>query len=366
MQAMNAIDALSPALHRWRQLVWDKFRVSRLLKLGFVALLAEVSSGGSSFNFNFPSGNRTGAIGHLPAVWRASLVTLIVGFAIVSFVVGVVIFYLSCRMKFAEFYIAATGDTRVGPPWSRYGRQTWQLFWLTIGIWFAALAALLVLMAPVFFMLLRHGAAYTRHMNPGKIFGLILLLLPLLLIWLLLLGLTLMVVRDLMLPAWALEGATIGQAWRWAKAVIESSPKQFAFYVLIKIGLHITAAIAGAMAFFTGVLVTAIPCTILGLGVWLSLRHAGPAGHIAMLALAIAGGLVVLVWIALLYIALIGGAVLVMQCYANYWVGSRYKPLGDLLEPPPAAPVMPVPEPPVMPSGGDGLAPPEDWTPVLG
>lgn len=362
MQAMNAIDALSPALRRWRELVWENFRVGRLLKLGFVALLAELSSG-ASFNANFPSGNH-GQLGQLPPMWRASMITALIAIAIAFFLIGIVIFYLSCRMKFAEFHIAATGDTRVGPPWSRYGRQTWQLFWLTTGISIAALLVLAVLMIPVFFLVFRHGGGFAQ-IAPGKIFGLILLLVPLLLIWFLAVSLTLMVVRDMMLPAWALENATIGQAWRWTKAVIESSPKQFAFYTLIKAGLHITVAIAGAMAFFLGILVTAIPCVVVGLGVWLSLRHAGTAGHVVMIAFAIAGGLIVLAWILLLYVACFGTALLVLQCYANYWVGSRYKPLGDLLEPP-AVPVMIAPEPPQFPNEGGGLPPSEDWTPVLG
>jgi hypothetical protein len=298
-------------------------------------------------------------------MWRASMITALVGIAVTFFVIGVVIFYLSCRMKFAEFHIVATGDTRVGPPWSRYGRQTWQLFWLTTGISIAALMALGVLLIPVLFLVFRHGGSFA-HVAPGRVLGLILMLVPLFLIWFLLVSLILMVVRDMMLPAWALENATIGQAWRWAKAVIESSPKQFAFYALIKAALHIAVAIAGAMAFFRGILVTAIPCVVIGLGVWLSLRHSGTAGHVVMIAFAIAGGLIVLVWILLLYVACIGAALLVLQCYANYWVGSRYKPLGDLLEPPPVAPVMPAPEPPPSPSGGGGLPPPEDWTPVLG
>jgi hypothetical protein len=363
MQAMNAIDALSPALRRWRELLWEKFRVSRLLKLGFVALLAEVSSG-ASFNANFPSGNNR-QLGHLSPMWQASMFAALVVFAIAFFVIGIVVFYLSCRMKFAEFHIAATGDARVGPAWSRYGRQTWQLFWLTLGISIAALLVLAVLMIPVIFLVFRHGGNFSQ-IAPGRIFGLILLLMPLLLIWFLLVSLTLMVVRDMMLPAWALENATIGQAWRWAKAVIESSPKQFAFYALVKGGMHFAVAIAGAMAFFLAIFASAIPCVVIGLGVWLSLRHAGTAGHVVMIAIAIAGGLVVLIWILLLYVACFGAALLVLQCYANYWVGSRYKPLGDLLEPPPLASAMPPPEPPPISNTDGGLPPLEDWTPVLG
>ncbi len=366
MQAMNAVDALNPALKRWRELVWDKFRVGRLLKLGFVALLAEASGGSGSFSPSFPSGhNHPGSWGQMPPMWRASLMTMLVGVAIVFFIVGIVVFYLSCRMKFAEFYIVATGDTRVGPPWRRYGRQTWQLFWVTIGIWAVSFLGLLVFATPFLIMFWRHGGSLV-HMSPGRILGLVLVAVPVLLCWFLIFALILVVVRDLMLPAWALEGATVKQAWQWAKAVMESSPKEFAFYVLVKVGVRIAATFAGIMALMLSLLVTAIPVVLAGLGVWMGLRNAGPAGHAVMIAVAIVGAIAVFIWVMLLDIAFLGSAMLVLQCYAAYWVGSRYKPLGDLLEPPPAAPVMPVPEPPVMPSGGGGLLPPEDWTPVLG
>ncbi len=363
MQAMNAIDAVGPALKRWRELVWDNFRVGRLLKLGFVALLAEVS-GGASFNANFPSGGgrNSGGVTQLNHFWMGPWVIAVAVIAAVLMVISIVIFYLSCRMKFAEFYIAATGDTRVGPPWSRYGRQTWQLFWVTVGIWLVAFAGLLVLLSPVFIMFMRHGSNFGQHMSPGRIFALILVGIPVLLFWVMVFAFALLVVRDLMLPALALEGATVGQAWRWARAVIESSPKQFFFYVLVKVGMRITVAVAGGIALFLGLLVTAIPVAIAGVAGWQSWKHAGMGGHAAIIALGVVGGLLLVGWVLLLYVVCIGVALLVLQCYAVYWVGSRYKPLGDLLEPPPAAPVMAAPVAPLPPSG----LPPEDWTPVLG
>jgi hypothetical protein len=332
---------------RWQRLLFHPRRLGLILKLALVALLAEGSGGGG---FNFPSGNfgNWHRHDHMFPTAGALLVGVIVGTIVLA--IGLVIFYICCRMKFVEFHIAITEDKRVGPAWSRYGQQTWRLFWVTICIGVIALIALAAIAVPIGFALLHREDLS----NPSwqQILGLFLVLLPIFFVWFLAIALVTMTVRDLMLPYWALENLSVDGAWQRAREIIERAPKDFAKYALMKAVLRLAAGIVGGFALLISVLVSAIPVVLIGLAVYFPLRHGGHGAMVILIVLAAVVGLIFFAWLVLLYILLVGAPLLALQCYAVEWMGGRYPLLGSILWPPPPPP------PPSYPPPADPELPP--------
>ena len=346
MLPISAMDALSAAISRWKRLLFTDFRFGRLLKLGFITLLAELSGGGTSGGNNFSGRNSAfDKLPHLSHAFRAEMFLFFVIGALIFFVIGIVIFYLSCRAKFAEFYIAASGDTRVGPPWRAFGRQTWRLFWTTFVLHLIALFVLASVALPIVLMMKHHGV-FAGQISLRQMLAMFLLLLPLFFAWILAVQFAQMIIRDFMLPSWAMQDASVGQSWQIARAVIESDGKAFAGYTLVKVGMHIGIGIASILAFVAAMLVSAIPLVGIGMAIFLPLQHAGTQGKVLMVLLLAALAVLAFAWILLLVCAIIGSAQLIFQCYAVEWFAARYPPLAALMYPPPPAPPGEIPPPP--------------------
>jgi hypothetical protein len=348
MFPMTATDALNAALPRWKRLLFADFSFGRLLKLGFIALLAEFSGGGASWNYSSPrSSPAWQKLAQLPHAIHAGLMVFFVGLGVIFFVIGIIIFYLSCRAKFAEFHIAATGDTRVAPPWRIYAGQTWRLFWTTLVVHILALLVLAAIAVPMFMAMMHHGA-FSGSFSLRQLLGVVLLLLPLFFVWILVVQFVQMIIRDIMLPCWALQDATVAQSWQIARAVIENDPKAFAGYTLMKVVMHIVLSIAAVLAFAAAVLVSGIPFGGVGLAIFLPLHHGAIGAKVVMVALLAGLAVLAAFWVALLVCAIFGTAQFVLQCYAVEWFAGRYPPLAAWMYPPPPAPLPPVDIPPAV------------------
>lgn len=357
MPPRTAVEALNAGFARWKRVLFSRPRVGLLLKLSFVAAFAEFSGGGG-FNGNFGNGGKLDKLHALPPAWRAALFSIFVAVAAVGFVVGLVLFYISCRLKFVEFNIAAAEDTRVSPAWNHFGRQTWRLFWTTLLIDFVALVALAATALPLVIGIL-HGFGFGHAPSLRQILALLLVVVPIAVAWAFAVQFVLMIVRDLMLPVWAMEDGSVGYSLQVARRIIEQDIGSFAGYTLVKIALHIGAGIASVLAFFASALVSAIPFVLVGLAIYLPL-HNSDAAKLVMVLLFAVEAVLAFAWFFILACICFGAAALIYQCYAVEWVAARYPPLGNLMyPPPPPAPVIPPPEPP-SPAGG------EDWTTVLG
>ncbi len=357
--AIGAMDAFGAGWSRWKRLLFEDFHFGTLLKLCLVSLLAEISGGGG-FNGNFRSpGKAMDKMPGLPPSMHAALITFFLVGAAVALVIGLIVFYLSCRMKFVEFNTAATGDRRVGPAWNWYAAQTWRLFWTTLAIDVIGLLLLVATAAPMV-MAFVHRGGFSGHPSLRQILGLLILIVPLLFAYVIALQFALMVVRDLMLPVWALENAPVSYAWQVARTIVEADVVGFLGYTALKIVMHIVVSIAAVLAFIAALLVSAIPFVAIGMAIYLPL-HA--SSMLLMILLFVAEGIVGGIWLLALASLIFGGSAWLFQCYSVEWVAGRYLPLRNVMyPPPPAAPVTAAPpEPPPAPENSAG-----DWVTVLG
>jgi len=331
MQFVTAAEAVSPALNRTASLLFRPFRWGTFLKLCAVAVLTEGASG------NYRMGNSghrasTTVSPHVMTSIPDGFIPLLIVFGILALVIGIALFYLIVRLRFALFdcLIHQTRYLRTG--WHLYRDQAWRffLFSIVIGTAFLVVAvAALVPFASGFIHLYRESQA-TNHFDVGVMIGLVIQLLPVIL-GLVLLGVVLDVVtRDFMLPHFALENASAGEAWGavWDRVVAEKGA--FVFYAVLRVLLPFLAMI--------GIFILMIiPVVIVfgSLGVFMAMIHASPAGASPIgIFFEVITGMVMFVAGLLLAICFGGPLSIAIRNYALVFYGARYQTLGDILYPP--------------------------------
>jgi hypothetical protein len=338
MRVYSAAEAVSPAVQRTQRFLFRPFEWGSYLKLAAIAAVSE----GTLLSFNFStgssgSGNSTGEATalHLTAGWIAAIA---LGAAL-SLLVGIYLFYLITRLRFALFHCLVYQVKEIGPGWRRYRAQAMRLFKLNLLVWLglAIVGALAVLpFAPT---LLKLVEAH-RDGEPMDVGGMIVLFL--------LLGLIVFVLaivfvaadavlHDFILPRMALEDASAGDAWRGARALIDAEPGSVCFYLFLRMVLPLFAMIG---LFLVALIPTLVVVGVLGMGAMefrSLLEDATGVGEALRVSLAILFGLVGLSFCALLAVGLGGPLGICIRNYALLFYGGRYAALGDLLSPPPAA-----------------------------
>lgn len=197
-------------------------------------------------------------------------------------------------------------------------------------------AALLSLPFVVGFWKLFRNVHAGGHPGVGSIFILVLPLISIILLLILAAISADLILRDLMLPHFALENATAGNAWSAVWTRIKAEKGSFVVYSLLRILLPMAALIAFFMVLIIpGILFFA---AVIGAEVGLHAvfsNASSAAAAIGVLLEVVIG--VVAIAIALLVGIAVGGPVgTAIRQYALLFYGSRYQPLANLLWPPAA------------------------------
>lgn len=336
MFAISAADAISPAIRRTKQFLFQPFRLGTYLKLCLVAVITEGLSGNSHYSGS--PGHTSHTQGSIyPPVWpHAGWIAVIVAALALAIVVGCFVFYLITRLRFAYFHCLIHNLREIRPGWWLYREQATRFFWLNImvGLGFLALVALLALPFVAGLLAVIRSVQAGSRPDIAAIIALILPLIPVILLVVLLGVAADVVLRDLMLPHYALENATAGEAWHavWARIRVEKG--QFFGYALLRIILPMVAMIGlflllliPAILFFasTAIIEVAIHATFSG--------ATGPVSVIGILLAigfgAVAAGIAIVVGIG------VGGPLsTAVREYALLFYGGRYQRLGDILWPP--------------------------------
>ena len=357
MFAYSAADAISPAIQRTRAFLFRPFRLGTYLKFCLVALLTEGSSGGGGGNFNsslprhhgshqalaFPSA--LGVQLHFTPAWIAAFAALF----LLMMVIGLALFYLITRLRFAFFHCLVYNIREVRIGWHLYRYPAARFFWMNVlvGLSFLVLAGVVALPFLAGFLRLFHQTQAGAPLNFGLLLSLLLPLIPLILLLVVLGVATDLVLRDFMLPHYALENATAGEAWFAVWTRIRSEKGAFFVYALLRVFLPIVALIALFV-------VLIIPALIFGVAVVfaeIAIHAAFSGAALAALPLEILIGAIAVALALLVYTALWGPVCTAIRQYALLFYGGRYQPLNAILFPPPPAPFPPpAPLPPPAPS----------------
>lgn len=337
MYAISAADAIAPAIQRTRTLLFRPFKWSTFLKLSLVALVTEGlgnfrSSGHGGGGGSSGHGSAINSPLDIPPVWIAAIVAA----ALLAILLGCFVYYLITRLRFAYFHCLIHNTREITPGWRLYRTQATRFFWLNlvVGFCFVLLVALMALpFAAGFWRLFRESQA-GGHLDVGAVLSFVLPLIPIFLLVVLAAMVADLVLRDLMLPHYALDNATAGEAWEEVWDSISTEKGQFFAYALLRVILPILAMIGLAIVLAIPTLILVGTVAAVELGVHSAFAGATGAAAAAGIFLQVFFGAVSFGFALLFSICLGGPLSTAIREYALLFYGARYQRLGDILVPP--------------------------------
>jgi hypothetical protein len=238
--------------------------------------------------------------------------------------------------------LVATRQTLISPMWRRVGPPTWRWIGLKLLYLLASVVLLCALALPIVLYFFVHHVSFAG-LSFGSFFHLhlaqIILGIAAAIVVLLAISVVFILLRDFALPYIALQDLGISESMGRLRHLLNTEPGPVALFLVLRMVLGFGFTIVAEIALVLAILISLIPCAVVGGVLWLVLHNAGPAGTILLIVCAAVGGLIFLCWIVCLAIAAIGPVYIFIQAYALYFLGGRYPMLGDLLDrstPPPA------------------------------
>lgn len=349
MIVFSATQALAPAIERTRRLLFNPFRWGTFLKLCAVAVFTE--GFGGNFNFSSPSHSTPKPTAPSPSFTTTATpsfspfhltpgwIALIAAIMLASIVIGFLLFYLITRLRFSLFHCLAYQVRELTPGWTLYRDQANRFFWfnLVVALLFMLLVVLSVAPFALGFFRMYMATHAGAHFDILLFLSLFFPLLALLIVIALVAVSIDIVLRDFMLPHFALEDASAGEAWFEVRTRIAAEKGSFFLYAVLRILLPIAAMIALVM-------VLAIPMLIL-FGVFAALFAGfhmlfGQAGALVGIVLEVVVGLAAVAAGLFLAICFGGPLSLWVRNFALVFYGGRYPMLGDVLFAPPPPPLF--------------------------
>jgi len=337
MPCISAADCVSPAIQRTREFLFRPFSWGTYLKLGLVAMITEGL--GSNLHSNSHGGHSTGhgpmvaSPFHLAPEWIAAIVAGVLLVIVLSLFVA----YLVTRLRFAYFHCLTHNIKQIWPGWHLYRDQAARFFWLNVavGLCFLLVAAIVALPFVAGFLRLFHESQQGGHLDLGLLLSLVLPLIPVILL-LVLAGIAIdLVLRDCMLPHFALENASAGQAWTQAWARILAEKRQFLAYALLRVVLPTIAMVAMFVLLMIPGAALAGAFAAIFYGVHSAFADATGGAMMAGIAVQAFFGLLAFAFALLLSVCLGGPVATATREFALVFYGGRYQALGNALYPPP-------------------------------
>jgi hypothetical protein len=334
MRAFSAADAISPAAQRTKKFLFEPFEWGTFLKLSLVALITE----GIGSNFSSSRGNRSTSHGpadfsafHLNPGLIAAAVAASLGLILLCLFIG----YLVTRLRFAFFHCLITNTKEIKPGWHIYREPATRFFWLNVVVGFCFVLVLILIALPFAagFWRLFHEMPPGGHPDIAILLALLLPLIPIILLVVVLAVLFDIVLRDWMLPHYALENARAGEAWSAVWVHIKAEKGQFFLYAVLRVVLPIIAQIALFMILIIPGLIFLGIVAFVEYGIHSAFAASTGGSAIAGILVQVFVGLVSF-GLALLASVCLGGPLsTAIREYALLFYGGRYMALGDLLYP---------------------------------
>lgn len=342
MLPISAAEAVSPAINRTRQFLFaPPFQWGTFLKLCLVAAITE----GIGTNFRSAFNNKSHAGNSIPNQvifhFTPEMIAAIVFGSLLAIVIVIALAYLVTRLRFAYFYCLTTNTRAIRPGWNLYREQANRFFWMNIavGICFLLMIGLMIIpFAPGFMRLFREMQAGGGPDYP-LLMSLVLPLIPIMLLIILVAVLLDIVLRDWMLPHYALENATAGQAWAAVWERIRNEKGSFFVYTLLRLVLPVVAAMGIFLVLLIPMLVLLGSVAAVEWGIHAAFASTGGLSGMVGVILEVFVGLVALGFAIVIGISIGGPISTAIREYALVFYGGRYPTLGNVLFPP-AAPMM--------------------------
>ncbi|HEY1253975.1 MAG TPA: hypothetical protein VGF01_04260 [Terracidiphilus sp.] len=341
MYSISAVDSISLAIQRTKEFLFQPFRWVTYLKLGLVAIITEGigSNLHSSSHGGQPLGD--GSITHSPLDISPAWIAAIVAAVLIVILLSTVVFYLVTRLRFAFFHCLIHKTSEIGPGWRLYRTQAARFFWLNLGVGFCFLLLLGAVAIPFVagFVKLFHEMPPGGPPDMWLLLSLILPLIPVILLMVLMVFAADVILRDFVMPHYALDDATAGEAWEKVWEHIKTEKGQFAVYALLRLILPIAATIVLFIVLFVPGLMLVGAGAAIGYSIHSAFADTTGASAVVGVLLQIFFGVIAFGFALLAGICLGGPLSTGIREYALTFYGGRYEPLGEILYPPPSASV---------------------------
>lgn len=337
MPVLSAADAISPAIYRTRQFLFaPPFRWSTFLKLCLVAAITEGL--GSNFRSSGNKGSHGTAFSPGNPIFHLSPAMIAAGIAAVALaiVLSLFIVYLITRLRFAYFHCLAHNLREIRPGWELYRSQAMRFFLMNIGVGICFLITVALIAMPFVagFWRFFEGMHDEGGPNWALLISLIVPLIPLLIL-IAIAGLMLdITLRDWMLPHYALENASAGQAWHAVWVRIKNEKKQFLVYSILRLIAPIVAVIALAILLIIPSLVSVGAVGAAEYAIHSAFAASTGSANAAGIALQVFIGFLAFAFAVVVGISLGGPLSTGLREYALLFYGGRYQPLENILFPP--------------------------------
>jgi hypothetical protein len=339
MRAISAADSVSFAIQRTRDFLFRPFNWGTYLKLGLVAIITEGLGGNLNSSSHHAPASGNGPIFHSPSNLVPVAIAAIFALALVA-VILLVVFYLITRLRFAFFHCLVHNVREIRPGWWFYREQATRFFWLNVVVGFCYLLAVVLISIPFVsgFVRLFKETQRGGHFDVGLLLSLVLPLIPIIFL-MVLAGFALdVILRDWILPHYALENATAGEAWSQVYARITAEKRQFFVYALLRLVLPVVAMVALFMVMLLPGLALAGSLAAVEFGLHSAFADATGGSAVVGVLLEVFFGVLAFGFAVLASICLGGPVSTGIREYALVFYGGRYQMLGDMLYPPIARP----------------------------
>jgi len=371
----SAVESISPAFARTKQLLFRPFRFGIWARLAVVALVTGEAGGGGGGGGSLPNLNtnrggdhhwanywsdRWAGAAHLVSTPRWEEIQPYIGWIVVcaALVLAVLLLwiYSDCVYRFILLDAVVSGQCRLREGWRRWRKAGRRYLLWAVAFGFGAFVLVAVVAGvPV---LLAYRAGWFEHpdQNLGVLIGGGILLLLVMILLVAVLAIIDMLGRDFLVPVMAFEEVGAMEGWRRVLAMMAVEKLAYAGYVLMKIVLAMGAAIIFAILNLIVVLILLIPLGLLGVIGFLIGRSAGVSWDNTSVVLLLAA-FALLALAGLLYVVgfVYAPGLVFFQSYTLEFFAPRYGPLGSKMFSP-SPPMMP-PTPRIPP--GEPLLPPE-------
>jgi len=333
MYVFSASQAVSPAIDRTKRFLFQPFVWLTYFKLAAVACITEGFSANLNSSFRHSSGGGAGMPLHL----SNEVIALIAIAVLACIAVGIFVFYLVTRLRFAFFYCLVHNSREIRPGWRLYREQAMRFFKVSLLIGLLMLSIVVAAMLPFgfrFYDLYRASQAGSE-LDPKRVILLVLVFIPVVLLLCLAMWAVKVVMHDFMLPHVALDNVSMEEAWTQARFRIEAEKGRFFAYLLLRLFLPLIAGIGLFVVLAIPLLIVFGSLALAAAGFNAMLAGAAAVGAIVRLAFEIFFGVIGLGIALFVGIGLGGPLATWLRSYALLFYGGRYQALGDLLYPPP-------------------------------
>ena len=346
----TAFDSISLAFEHTKQQLFRPFRFGQWTRLAVVGLFAGEMGSGSGCHVNIPAKTlhqRDYLAGSslFPSIDPVLLVPLIVVAVIAVPILWLLFLYISSHMRFVLFDSVIAKRCSIRRMWhARRGPALQYLLWQIVFSLVTLGAIAVILGVPALIALTLGWFTQPRAHVPG------LILTGALVVSLFFFAMALAVcvyvfTKDFVVPQMALEGISAFEAWRRLLPMLEAEKGKYAGYAGMKVIMAIGAGVAIGIAGLIVLVVLLIPVGGLGLISVLAGQAAGLTWNVFTITLAIVAGFVFLLVLFYLISLIAVPAIVFFPAYAIYFFAARYRPLANLIYPPPVPAIAPTAQP---------------------